>query len=65
MLDGQGLNRSEFFATESKGKWGELGRGFDIGKVSNARDNERILGLSEEIEGLTREGVGKDRVIRE
>lgn len=66
MLDGQqgGLNRSEFLNTESKGRWGE-GRGYDIGKVSNARDNEKILELSGEIETLTRDNVGKDRQIRE
>ena len=38
---------------------------YDISKVSNARDYEKILALSEEIENLTKDNYLKDRQIKE
>ena len=38
---------------------------YDISKVSNARDYEKILALSEEIENLTKDNYIKDRQIKE
>ena len=66
MLDGQqvNLNTSEFLATQSKGRYGEV-KGYDIGRACNTRDTEKILELSEKIENLTRDNVGKDRQVRE